>query len=46
MPYSVLVCFLFERNDNSRIPEIGIYIYREGLEEFKWIRYYSALSNT
>lgn len=44
MPYSVSVCFLFEKKD-YRIPKINIYVYIEGLEEFKGTRYYSALSN-
>lgn len=42
MPYSVSVCFLFEKKD-YRIPKMDIYVYI-GLEEFKGTRY-SALSN-
>lgn len=46
MSYSVLVCFLLERNmKESKIQKIDIYFYTEGLEEFKGRRSYSKLSN-
>lgn len=44
IPHSILLCFLFERNEDSRIPKTHIYIYIEGTEEFNWTRYYSTLS--
>lgn len=44
IPHSILLCFLFERNEGSRIPKTHIYIYIEGIEEFKVTRYYSTLS--